>query len=140
MLEYLAYDGFSALAVEEGRSFMEIGKQVMGANVSIWDDGNDPTGLPTATDFEGVAKQRVDLVTDGVATRPGPRLGHRPPRRGDLDRPCPAGAEYLRAAGLEPVHVAGHRARRRRCCRRIDRGLWVTRFHYVNIVHPRGPS
>ncbi|HEX6140854.1 MAG TPA: metallopeptidase TldD-related protein, partial [Candidatus Limnocylindria bacterium] len=67
ILEYLAWAGFSALAVEEGRSFMELGEQVMGRNVSIWDDGMDPSGTPSAIDFEGVAKQRVELVTDGVA-------------------------------------------------------------------------
>ncbi|MDP9468418.1 MAG: metallopeptidase TldD-related protein, partial [Chloroflexota bacterium] len=41
VLEYLSWMGFSALAVEEGRSFMEIGNQIMGPNVTIWDDGLD---------------------------------------------------------------------------------------------------
>ena len=67
ILEYLSWMGFSALAVEEGRSFMEIGNQIMGPNVTIWDDGLDPQGLPTAIDYEGVPKRRVDLISDGVA-------------------------------------------------------------------------
>ncbi|HET7636854.1 MAG TPA: metallopeptidase TldD-related protein, partial [Candidatus Limnocylindria bacterium] len=67
ILEYLSFDGFSALALQEGRSFMELGEKVMGENVSIWDDGQDPLGLPAAIDFEGVSKQRVELITDGVA-------------------------------------------------------------------------
>ena len=46
LLEYLSWVGFSALAVEEGRSFMELGQQIMGPNVSIWDDGLDPRGCP----------------------------------------------------------------------------------------------
>ena len=44
LLEYLSFDGFSALAFEEGRSFMELGGRVMGENVTIWDDGHDPSG------------------------------------------------------------------------------------------------
>jgi predicted Zn-dependent protease len=34
ILEYLSWMGFSALAVEEGRSFMDLGQQIMGPNVS----------------------------------------------------------------------------------------------------------
>ena len=67
LLEYLSYIGFSGMALEEGRSFMELGKRVMGENVSIWDDGADATGLPAPIDFEGVVRKRVDLITDGVA-------------------------------------------------------------------------
>lgn len=53
MLETLAYLGFGALAVQEGRSFMvdSFGKQIMSDAISIWDDGLDPTGLPMPFDF-----------------------------------------------------------------------------------------
>ena len=44
LLEYLSYIGFSGLAHEEGRSFMELGAQLMGASVHIWDDGERPVG------------------------------------------------------------------------------------------------
>src|SRR5207244_11679162 len=67
ILEYLSWMGFSALAVQEGRSFMELGRQVMGENVDIWDDGPDPIGLPSTVDYEGVARRRVNGVTSGVA-------------------------------------------------------------------------
>ena len=40
---------------------------ITGANISICDDGYDPRGFPMAFDFEGVPKQRVDLIQDGVA-------------------------------------------------------------------------
>jgi PmbA protein len=136
VLEYLSYAGFSALAVEEGRSFMELGKQVMGPSVSIWDDGADPTGLPTATDFEGVAKQRVDLVTDGVATA----LVH------DTATARRAGVSSTGHALPAPntfgpmawnLFMAPGSSSKDAMLASIDRGVWVTRFHYVNIVHPR---
>ncbi len=136
ILEYLSYDGFSALAVEEGRSFMDIGSQIMGSNVSIWDDGADPSGLPSAADFEGVAKQRVDLVVDGVANalvhdsatarRAGiPSTGHALPAPNTFG---PLAWNLFMAPGSSSKETM---------LASIERGLWVTRFHYVNIVHPR---
>ena len=68
MLEFMSFMGFSALAAQEERSFMRLGEKITGQQVSIWDDGLDRTGLPAAFDFEGVPKQRVDLITRGVAS------------------------------------------------------------------------
>jgi PmbA protein len=136
VLEYLSLAGFSALAVAEGRSFMDLGQQVMGTNVSIWDDGLDPSGLPSATDYEGVAKQRVDLVTDGVATA----VVH------DSATAHRAGTTST-GHGLPPPNTYGPIAwnlfmapgssAKSAMLASMKRGIWVTRFHYVNIVHPR---
>lgn len=136
ILEYLSYAGFSALAVEEGRSFMELGSRVMGENVSIWDDGTDPAGMPSMVDFEGVAKRRVDLVTDGMARavvhdsatarRAGvASTGHGLPAPNTWG---PMAWNLFMAPGSssKPAMLAS-----------VERGIWVTRFHYVNIVHPR---
>jgi predicted Zn-dependent protease len=135
-LEYLSFNAFSALAVEEGRSFMELGRQVMGPNVSIWDDGNDPTGLPSAIDFEGVAKRRVALVTDGVAAG----LVH------DSSTAARAGVTSTGHALPAPntfgpltwnLFMAPGSSSKEAMLAATERGVWVTRFHYVNIVHPR---
>jgi PmbA protein len=136
LLEYLAFDGFSALALQEGRSFMELGERVMGANVSIWDDGQDVTGLPSAIDFEGVAKQRVDLISEGVATavvhdaatarRAGTRsTGHALPSPNTWG---PISWNLFMAPGSSSKDAM---------LANTERGIWVTRFHYVNIVHPK---
>jgi PmbA protein len=136
LLEYLSYIGFSGLAHEEGRSFMELGKPVMGDNVSIWDDGTDPSGLPAAIDFEGVAKRRVDLIQDGVAravvhdAATGARAGTASTGHG-LPAPNligPMALNLFMAPGTTPREqlIAG-----------IKRGVWVTRFHYINPVHPK---
>lgn len=134
LLEYLSFTGFSALAVQEGRSFMEIGSQVMGPNVSIWDDGQDPSGIPTTIDFEGVRKRRVELVTAGMATG----LVH------DTATAHRAGTEST-GHGLPAPNTWGPLAwnlfmapgtvRHEELLAGLDRGIWVTRFHYVNIVH-----
>ena len=66
LLSMLGYMGFSALAVQEERSFAEPGKRVGSELVTIVDDGMDPATLPMAFDYEGVAKQRVPLIEGGV--------------------------------------------------------------------------
>ena len=64
--------------------------------MSIWDDGLDLAGVPQPFDFEGVPKQRVDIVKDGVVLgpvydrytgqkcrpSPAPVMPCRPPARG----------------------------------------------------------
>lgn len=137
LLEYISiYSGFSALAAQEGRTFMELGRTVMGPNVRIWDDGQDPDGLPSTLDYEGVRKKRVDLVTDGVATglvhdtRTARRAGTASTGHG-LPAPNTWGplAWNLFMAGGSDDHAA--------LLARLDRGIWVTRFHYVGVVHAK---
>jgi PmbA protein len=136
VLEYLAFIGFSALALEEGRSFMELGKQVMGENVSIWDDGHDATGVPSPIDFEGVTRRRVELIREGVASavvhdaatahRAGTSsTGHALPAP-NVWGPVPSNLFMAPGAASKDELLAG-----------IQRGVWVTRFHYVNPVHPK---
>ncbi len=136
LLEYISFIGFSALAAQEGRSFMELGRPVMGGNVSIWDDGQDATGLPSTMDYEGVRKQRVDLVTRGVATAhvhdtaTAHRAGTVSTGHG-LPAPNPWGPLAWN------LFMAGGDATRDELVARLDRGIWVTRFHYVNVVHAK---
>ena len=136
ILEYLSWMGFSALAVEEGRSFMELGRQVMGANASIWDDGLDPSGLPTTIDFEGVPKRRVDLIVDGVAqavvhdTATAQRAGVVSTGHG-LPAPNAFGPMAWN------LFMAPGSSAKETMLSGIKRGVWVTRLHYVNIVHAK---
>jgi len=136
LLDMLGYLGFSALAVQEERSFVEVGKRVGSELVTIVDDGRDPTGLPMAFDYEGVAKQRVSLLEAGVcggvvydaqtAGRDGvSSTGHGLPAPNTYG---PFPLNQVMTAGTTPRDelLAG-----------MERGLLVTRFHYTNPVHPK---
>jgi len=136
IVDMLGYLGFSALAVQEGRSFAEPGKRIGSDLVTIVDDGADPAGLPTAFDYEGVRKQRVVLVKGGVCrdvvydVQTAARDGRHSTGHG-LPAPNPYGPfpmNMLMAAGDSPRGdlIAG-----------LERGLLVTRFHYTNPVHPK---
>ncbi|HEY6608130.1 MAG TPA: TldD/PmbA family protein [Candidatus Limnocylindria bacterium] len=136
LMEYLSFIGFSGLAHEEGRSFMELGRRVMGDSVSIWDDGADPTGMPSPIDFEGVVRKRVDLIEGGVAhavvhdAATGSRAG-----TGSTGHGLPAPNLYGPMA-LNLFMAAGDTPRDELLAP-IRRGVWVTRFHYINPVHPK---
>lgn len=137
MLDYLAYVGFGAVAMQEGRSFMaeKLGQQVASSTVNIYDDGLDPRCFPMPFDFEGVPRQRVPLIEQGVARavvfdsytaalQGVPNTGHALPAPNPMG-PMP-GHLHIEpgSANLEEL-VAG-----------MERGVWVSRFHYVNVVQP----
>ncbi len=137
MTFYLAYMGLGALAVQEGTSFMNgrFGEQITDPRMSLWDDGHDLRSFPLSFDFEGVPKQRVDLIANGVANsvvydsytaqKEGKRsTGHA------LPAPNPFGPFPLN------LIMGTGDATKEEMLASVDRGLWVTRFHYVNIVHP----
>ncbi len=137
MLQNLILMGLSATAVQEERSFMNghFGQQLVDPRVTLYDDGHDPAGLPQAFDYEGVPKQRVTMIERGIANavvydsftaaREGkPNTGHALPAPNSYG-PIPTNS--MMEAGDTTVAEM---------IRGIDRGLYVTRFHYTNIVHP----
>ena len=134
LLDMLGYLGFSALAVQEDRSFFEAGKRVASPLVTITDDGRDAAGLPMGFDAEGVPKQRLSLLDAGVCrdlaydAQTAARAGRQSTGHG-LPAPNPYGpfpANMLMAPGDASFDdlLGG-----------LDRGLLVTRFHYTNPVH-----
>jgi PmbA protein len=137
-LKYLSYMGFGALALQEGHSFLSdrLSQRVMSDKISIWDDGSDSRGLPAGFDFEGVPKRRVDLIERGIA-------------RGVVhDRRTAARAETESTGHALPapntfgpfawnLAMAPGQLTKQDMVAQIERGLWVTRFHYVNVLHPR---
>jgi predicted Zn-dependent protease len=136
LVDMLGYLGFSALAVQEDRSFWEAGRRVASPLVSIADDGRDAAGLPASFDAEGVPKQRLSLLDAGVcrdlafdaqtAAKAGrASTGHGLPAPNTFG---PFPTNMVMAAGDASFEdlVAG-----------MERGLLVTRFHYTNPVHSK---
>jgi predicted Zn-dependent protease len=136
MLEFMSFMGFSALAAQEERSFMRLGEKITGEDVTIWDDGLDSSGLPAAFDFEGVPKQRVDLITNGVARAlvydqaTAKRAGRQSSGHG-LPAPNTEGPFAVN------LFMAPGKVPKSELASDIKRGIWVTRLWYVRIVHPK---
>jgi PmbA protein len=133
LMTWLCYIGFYADPYQEGRSFMSgrLGDTIMGANISMWDDGLDPRGLPLPFDFEGVPRKRVDLIKKGVAEGVVyDSLAARKEGKQSTGHALPPGEE-VSSMPLN-VFVATGDATEEEMITSLDRGLFVRRFHYVN--------
>ncbi len=134
---FLAYVGFGGLGYIEDRSCFsgKAGEQVAAPSISIWDDGTDPRTLGAAFDFEGVPRERVDLIKDGVFVdavydlRTGKQAG-RPSTGHGLPAPNPEGPFPLNLFMQEGDATVED------MIRSTQRGVLVTRFHYSNVVNP----
>ncbi len=137
MLLYLAFLGMSAEAYTEGRSFMSgrMGERVAGDNVTIWDDGQDPDGFPVPFDFEGVPKQKVTLIDRGIAA--GVVYNSLSAAKAGRDSTGHA-VSQMGFSGSMPINLfmAGGDSSLEDMIASTRRGILVTRFHYVNPVHP----
>ena len=143
LLNMLNMYGMGGQAVLDGRSWMNdrLGDQLMSPEVNIWDDGQDPDGMPVPFDAEGVPKQKVDIVSQGVATRPvhdrstaakadAESTGHAIP---------PYFPPFMHAIGpiglnlfMEPGSTSLEDM-----ISSTKKGLYITRFWYTRLVHPR---
>ncbi len=135
--QFIAWSGCSVKSVEEGRSFMsgKLGQQVTSSAITLVDDAlaEDATGL--TFDFEGQPKARVAMIDAGVAATPvtdsywasktgRPNTGHALPAP-NSQGPLPIDVA-IEAGGAEVDALIGA----------VKRGIYVTRFHYVNIEDP----
>ncbi len=139
LVAMLNYHGIGAQTVLDGRSWMNdrLGQQVMSPLVNLWDDGGDGRGLPAPFDYEGVPKKKVEIVRDGLVLGPvydratarkagASSTGHAmPPNQRMLG---PAAGNLFLAPGTATTEelIASTR-----------RGLYITRFWYTRLVHPR---
>lgn len=137
ILDFMGYLGFGAKSLAEGGSFMvdAIGKAVVDSRVSIYDDAHSPETIGIPFDFEGVTRQRVSLIEAGVvrgpvtdsyyAARLGlPNTGHALPAPNPYG-PLPLNLAMAPGDSTEAEMIAS-----------VERGVYVTRFHYVNVEDP----
>jgi predicted Zn-dependent protease len=137
MLSMLAMMGLGATPFQEGRSFMsgKIGEPLAGANISLADDAYHPLTVQIPFDYEGVPKHVVPIFEHGTAkgvvydSYTAQREG-----RHSTGHALPAPNAY----GPVPLHLVLHGGTESRdsLLAGVERGILVTRFHYVNIVHP----
>ena len=136
-LDFLNWLGFGAQAFEEGRSYMcgKLGKKITGENISIADDAFQPLGTGIPFDFEGMPKQRVSLIENGIARgvvydrafaarAKRSSTGHALPSRFTYG---PLALSVTMQPGDSDVDEM---------IRSVKRGLLVSRFWYCRVVDP----
>ena len=97
ILDMLGYLGFSALAVQEGRSFAEPGRRVGSDLVTIWDDGADPLGAADGLRLRG-RRQAAACRSSSAASAATSCTTPRPPRGPASSRPATACPRRTRTA------------------------------------------
>jgi len=133
----LGYLGFSAKSLDEGSSFVtgHIGEQIVSPLVTIVDDALAPFAIGLTFDYEGMPKRRTVLIDKGVAKgsvtdsywaakTDSPNTGHALPAP-NSHGPLPLHLEMEAGDTTIDEMIAS-----------VDKGIYVTRFHYVNIEHP----
>jgi PmbA protein len=140
LLDLLGSCGFNGLAHAEGRGALvgRLGQLVAAPVVNLADSPAYRLTLPRSFDAEGTPKRPLPLIQDGVAhavvhDRRSAALagaestGHATAPGGDPDGPHP----------LNLVLAGGGAADLVELCAPIERGIYVTRLWYANVVRPK---
>ena len=142
LIFYFAFTSLNALALLEGRSYLSgrLGEKLFDERFTLRDDGLDAETYPKAFDLEGVPKQPVLIVEDGVARdvvwdrRTAKQAGDGHVSTGHALAP-PA-----QAFGPIPFNLAmsgGTASSVDELAELVDDGIYVTRLHYLGVVDPR---
>lgn len=138
LVHMLAFIGFGAKAVQEGRSFVSgrMGERITGQRITLADSARDRRQKGVPFDFEGVPRKRVKLIDGGVATGAvydSYLAGREPGRRASTGHALPP---QYRSYGALPTNLvlSGGDASLDELIAGVERGLLVTRFHYVNVA------
>jgi predicted Zn-dependent protease len=136
LLGFLFFD-FGGLAIHEQRSCLtgRLGQKLFGDNINVRDDVYHPLQAGAPFDGEGLPRQRVTLVENGIvknvvyARQTAQKMGTEPTGHG-----FPLPNEY----GEAPMNIVmdGGRAGVEEMVRSTERGLLVTRLWYIREVDP----
>jgi predicted Zn-dependent protease len=138
LITSLNFYGMGAQAVQEGRSWMNnrIGEKVFGFDLNIWDDGLDASGMPLPFDFEGIPKQRVDIIKDGVVIGPVYDMTTAAKEgKSSTGHGLPARFRFYGTVATNLFMSPGDSTVDEMIAS-TERGLYITRFWYTRLVHP----
>jgi PmbA protein len=136
-LDFLSYTGFNGLSYLEEESFLcgKLDQQVMGENVTIFDDGNNPAGYIFPFDFEGTPKKRVMFIERGIGknvARDG--LLAAKMKSESTGHSLGAGQRHNGALPLNLMMEGGDQSLDFMIASSEEPTIYVTRFHYTNIA------
>jgi PmbA protein len=140
LCDLLGGTAFNGLAHAEGRGALSerLGHMVAAPGINLSDSPRFPSTLPRVFDAEGVPKGPLALIQDGVAHA----VVH------DLRSAALAGAQSTGHAlapgghphGPHPTNLmlaGGGAADEEELCADVERGVYITRLWYANVVRPK---
>jgi predicted Zn-dependent protease len=140
LLDLLGFSAFNGLAHAEGRGALSdrLGGKVAAPAINLSDSPRFARTLPRGFDAEGTPKAPLPLIQDGVAhgvvhdVRSAALAG----AASTGHALAPGGASY----GPHPTNLVlagGGVANEEQLCAPIERGIYVTRLWYGNVVRPK---
>lgn len=139
IMEWMSFIAFGPKAYEDGMSFIcgQEGKQLMGDNVTLYDDAFSRDGIPMPFDYEGTPKKKTYFIKKGKAkgvvydSISAARLG----KTSTGHALMPGGDE--RALPLNICMEPGESSEEEMLAS-MERGIYITKFHYLNgYLEPR---
>jgi PmbA protein len=148
MCGFMFFD-FGGLAILDQRSFLNnrIGTQLFGKNISIWDDVAHPLQSGSPFDGEGVRRQKIQLIENGVvkrlvyarATAEKVKKSEHAAKVGTIE-PTGHGFPIPNEMGEGPTNIVFEAPREPRTVEQMvastERGILVTRLWYIREVDP----
>lgn len=137
LLLFLAFMGFGGKTFHQRRSFMagKIGEQITGENITIIEDPMNPQIAGIPFDYEGVPRQRVPLIENGVAKGVVYNSYY-----GNLQGVASTGHALPpdNSYGPYPKHmtITGGEHTLQEMVASTERGIYITHFWYVNFLNP----
>jgi len=134
---FASYIGFSAKTYQEKRNFLvgRLGQKIFSEKLTVIEDPYFEKGFAFPFDFEGIPKKKVELVVNGVAAN----LVY------DRKTATKENKESTgNAAGFPPSTIPfpfnlvvepGEKSKDE-ILSGIEKGIYISRFHYTNIVNP----
>jgi predicted Zn-dependent protease len=140
LMLFMGYMGLGGLGCLENRSYFSPfskGDKVLGDNVTIVDDFADEQSFGPGFDYEGVPKQRMDLIRNGVFQ--GVALDRYVASQMKDVRSTGHGMPFPSSLGPLPVNVKmlGGDSSLDEMIASTENGILVTRFFYDNVLDPR---
>lgn len=136
LLRFPGYIAFNGQALADGRSFMAkaMGQKVFDEKVTVIDDAYHPRHVPMPFDAEGMPKEKVIIIDQGVAK--GVVYDHAAAVKAGVTSTGHATAG--RRGGASPSHliIQPGESSLEEMIKNTKRGVYVTRFHYTHCPEP----
>ena len=137
MLFYAGIFGFGGQFFLEGQSFLsgKIGRKVLGENMTIEDNGIEGRGAGMPFDFEGMPRQKVMLIENGIAK--AAVHDRKTAKKAGMDT---TGHALPQPNSYGPIPMSlvlkPGKPTLEEMIKSTKQGILVTQFHYVNLLKP----
>jgi len=138
ILDYTAYTAFNGKLIAEGKSFFSANrrKKIFPEIITILDNPLDEFTLPMPFDFVGYPREKIYLIKDGVIV--DGVYDHLTALKYNLK--CTANTLPPESASMGAIPfnlvMKGGEDNIRDIISNTKKGVYITRFHYVNVLNP----